>query len=383
MSQEPSCRRVSPHRPPSWQRAQGVSPCTCIGSADRGRRPAGIAAALKLARAGVRVLVLEAPVRRAENWSGCVYHADALVREDVLGAAAWAEAPKERRVTARSLFLHDGSSPPASRRAPTRPTTTARRGRCCPKLDRCCGARHRSRRHRVTNTTVTGLRTATDAWSGQHRSRPGRGDCVFIARAMPRSAGARGLERVARPHYARGEGGVQTRCTRDRAPLRDRPGRRHRPGVDAAQRQARRAQRAPQLRRVPLYQPRHAVARRGVPARQLAHNAVADHPQCSSASSTPAGRYLEGGQQVAYGASDPPRGVDETRRGARRSRGRGGLGLGLRFRIRISSPAITTGISFAEAVLAIRGRGADYTRAELERDYVARLKATPTTPTPG
>ena len=74
-----------------------------------GGGPAGIAAALRLARAGVRVLLLEAAeYTGAENWSGGVYHAEPLVREDVLGASLWQQAPRERRITRRQLFLHDG-----------------------------------------------------------------------------------------------------------------------------------------------------------------------------------------------------------------------------------------------------------------------------------
>ena len=74
-----------------------------------GAGPSGLAAALRLARAGVRVLVLEGgEYAGAENWSGCVYHADGLLREDVLGRALWDEAPKERKIIARSLFVHDG-----------------------------------------------------------------------------------------------------------------------------------------------------------------------------------------------------------------------------------------------------------------------------------
>ncbi len=354
-----------------------------------GAGPAGIAAALRLARAGVRVLVLEgAEFAGAENWSGCVYHADALVREDVLGAAAWAEAPKERRVTARSLFLHDGLTAAGFEARANEANDYGEAWTVLrPKLDRWLAARAIDLGATVlTNTTVTGLRTADGRVVGVNTDRgPVEADCVFIAEGDAAQLLAReGLERVMRPHYAQGVKAVFRLDAREIE-------RRFEIGPDegvAQEWMLRNGKLAGRNVRLNfgafLYTNRDTLSLGAVfPLDKLAHNAVADHPHVLERLRRTPGlaAYLKGAEQVAYGAKVIRLGgVDETPAWVRDGLAVGGGGLGLGLEIpypNFIAPAITSGICFAEAVLAIRARGADYMRAELERDYVARLKATP------
>ena len=67
-----------------------------------GAGPAGITAAIGLAKANVPVLVIEGGVfPGAENWSGAVYFTENLAHPDVLGEKAVAESAFERAVTKR------------------------------------------------------------------------------------------------------------------------------------------------------------------------------------------------------------------------------------------------------------------------------------------
>jgi electron transfer flavoprotein-quinone oxidoreductase len=76
-----------------------------------GAGPAGITAAITLARAGVNVLVLEGGVfPGAENWSGAVYFTENLAHPDVLGEAAVRDSAFERPVTKRGAFIYNGHS---------------------------------------------------------------------------------------------------------------------------------------------------------------------------------------------------------------------------------------------------------------------------------
>lgn len=174
-----------------------------------GAGPAGIAAALRLARAGVRVLVLEgAEYAGAENWSGCVYHADPLLRPDVLGAALWAEAPKERRIVSRALFFHDGASAAgydarANQENDYGEAWTVLR----PKLDRWLAARAVDFGATILPaTTVTGLRYREGRVVGVHTERGNiDADVVFIAEGDAAGLLAReGLEQQPQIHYAQG-----------------------------------------------------------------------------------------------------------------------------------------------------------------------------------
>ncbi len=74
-----------------------------------GAGPAGITAAIALAKAQIPVLVLEAgKFPGAENWSGAVYFTENLAQPDVLGEEAVRASAWERPVTKRGIHLYNG-----------------------------------------------------------------------------------------------------------------------------------------------------------------------------------------------------------------------------------------------------------------------------------
>jgi electron transfer flavoprotein-quinone oxidoreductase len=76
-----------------------------------GAGPAGITAAIALAKAQIPVLVIEAGVfPGAENWSGAVYFTENLAQPDVLGEQAVRDSAYERPVTKRGFYIYNGHS---------------------------------------------------------------------------------------------------------------------------------------------------------------------------------------------------------------------------------------------------------------------------------
>ena len=76
-----------------------------------GAGPAGITAAIALAKAEIPVLVIEAGVfPGAENWSGAVYFTENLAQPDVLGEQAVRDSAYERPVTKRGFYIYNGQS---------------------------------------------------------------------------------------------------------------------------------------------------------------------------------------------------------------------------------------------------------------------------------
>jgi electron transfer flavoprotein-quinone oxidoreductase len=76
-----------------------------------GAGPAGITAAIALAKADIPVLVIEAGVfPGAENWSGAVYFTEQLAQPDVLGEQAVRDSAYERPVTKRGFYIYNGHS---------------------------------------------------------------------------------------------------------------------------------------------------------------------------------------------------------------------------------------------------------------------------------
>ena len=76
-----------------------------------GAGPAGITAAIALAKAQIPVLVIEAGVfPGAENWSGAVYFTENLAQPDVLGEQGVRDSAYERPVTKRGFYIYNGHS---------------------------------------------------------------------------------------------------------------------------------------------------------------------------------------------------------------------------------------------------------------------------------
>jgi electron transfer flavoprotein-quinone oxidoreductase len=149
-----------------------------------GAGPAGITAAIALAKADIPVLVIEAGVfPGAENWSGAVYFTENLAQPDVLGEQAVRESAYERPVTKRGLYIYNGHSLAGlSYRNPAtfancytvlRPTYD----QYLAELAKSFGA------HILTETTVDGLlRDDDNRIVGVHTDRgPVYADVVFLA----------------------------------------------------------------------------------------------------------------------------------------------------------------------------------------------------------
>src|SRR5438270_781456 len=76
-----------------------------------GAGPAGVTAAIGLARADFSVLVIEAGrFPGAENWSGCVYFTEALAHPEILGPEGVEALAWERRLIERGVFLSNGQA---------------------------------------------------------------------------------------------------------------------------------------------------------------------------------------------------------------------------------------------------------------------------------
>ncbi|MEE8549827.1 MAG: FAD-dependent oxidoreductase, partial [Gemmatimonadota bacterium] len=148
-----------------------------------GGGPAGITAALRLARQDLKVLVVEAAVYPgAENWSGAVYFAENLADPEVLGTDELERAPYERRVVKRGFFTCNGLSlAGAEYHNPEtfRHCYTVLR----PIYDRYLAERARQLGATILNeTTVDGLIRHGNQVVGVHTDRgPLYGDMVFLA----------------------------------------------------------------------------------------------------------------------------------------------------------------------------------------------------------
>ncbi|MBI5206488.1 MAG: acyl-CoA dehydrogenase family protein [Candidatus Firestonebacteria bacterium] len=74
-----------------------------------GAGPAGITAAVGVAKQGLKVAVIEGAVfPGAENWSGCVYFTENLASPKIFGEEIINNAPYERVVAKRGMFITDG-----------------------------------------------------------------------------------------------------------------------------------------------------------------------------------------------------------------------------------------------------------------------------------
>ncbi|MHB8453383.1 MAG: acyl-CoA dehydrogenase family protein [Acidiferrobacterales bacterium] len=353
-----------------------------------GAGPAGIAAALRLARAGVSVMVLEgAEYAGAENWSGCVYHADGLLREDVLGRELWQQAPKERRIIARSLFVHDGINAAGfEARAHAGNDYGEAWTVLRPKLDRWLASQAIGfGATLLTATAVTGLRYRGNRVVGVNTDRGAvEAGVVFLAEGDAAGLLAReGLERYALPHYAQGIKAVFRLSPQEierRFALE--------PGEGVAQewllRNGQLGGRPVRLNMTAFLYTNHDTLSLGLvlPLDRLAAGGVADHPHLFQRVREVAAiaSYIKDAQQVSYGAKViRSGGTDETPEWVRDGLAVGGGALGLGQEVpypNFIAPAITSALVFADAVLRIRAKAADYTRDQLEREYAATLRNT-------
>jgi len=148
-----------------------------------GGGPAGITAALRLAREKLDVLVVEAGVYAgAENWSGAVYFAEQLADPNVLGEEELERAPYERRVVKRGFFTCNGwtlAGVEYRNVEAFRHCYTVLR----PVYDRYLAERARQLGATILNeTTVDGLIRRGDRVIGVQTDRgPIYGDIVFLA----------------------------------------------------------------------------------------------------------------------------------------------------------------------------------------------------------
>ena len=348
-----------------------------------GGGPAGIAAALRLAHAGVRTLVLEgAEFVGAENWSGGVFHAEPLLREDVLGVEAFAKAPKERHITARQLLIHDGANCGGfEARAVEGNDYGAAWTVLRPKLDRYLAAH--AIRCGVTilpRTAVTALRYEQGRVVGVETARGSLlAPVVFLAEGdAGLLLGRAGLEQGA-VHYAQGikavfalpasvieerfalapdEGLAQEWLLRNGS-LQGRPKPLNATGF--------------------LYTNRDSLSVGLVlPLERVADHGPADHPQLLNhfLRLPEVATLLEGARQIAYGVKViRSGGLSEGANCAHDGLAIGGalLGLGQEFPYpNFMGPAAATGVAFADAVLELRPRK-DYSAAALSEAYGGRL----------
>ncbi|HUJ11407.1 MAG TPA: acyl-CoA dehydrogenase family protein [Verrucomicrobiae bacterium] len=176
-----------------------------------GAGPAGITAAIALAKADIPVLVIEAGVfPGAENWSGAVYFTENLAQPDVLGEQAVRDSAYERPVTKRGFYIYNGHSLAglSYRNADTfancytvlRPTYD----QYLAELAKSFGA------HVLSQTTVDGLlRDDNNRVVGVHTDRgPIYADVVFLAEGdASQLVSKEGYERNAEagaPHFLQG-----------------------------------------------------------------------------------------------------------------------------------------------------------------------------------
>ncbi|MBI4650130.1 FAD-binding protein [Candidatus Desantisbacteria bacterium] len=76
-----------------------------------GAGPAGITAGVGLAKQGLAVALIEGAIYPgAENWSGCVYFTENIARQEIFGDEIINNAPFERKVSKRGMFITDGTT---------------------------------------------------------------------------------------------------------------------------------------------------------------------------------------------------------------------------------------------------------------------------------
>ncbi len=357
-----------------------------------GGGPAGITAALKLAREDLDVLVVEAAVYPgAENWSGAVYFAENLADPAVLGTAELEAAPYERRVVKRGFFSCNGTTlAGAEFRDPEtfRHCYTVLR----PVYDRYLAERARSLGVTFLNeTTVDGLIRRGDRVIGVHSDRgPIYTGIVFLAEGdASHLVSKEGFERDVVRSKAGGEPaflqGVKEVIELDPSTIEERFG--VGPGEAACYefllRNGAIDGRPLRLNMAGfMYTNRSSVSVGLVlPLENLRGLSVDYNTLMEWYKGLPTiERLIAGGESTSYGAKiirggglrELPRLVD-----AGVAIGGAATGIGVDFPYpNFTGPACAMGRIFADAVIALGVNGAEPTRERLEELYVKPLTAT-------
>ena len=357
-----------------------------------GGGPAGITAALKLARRDIGVLVVEAAVYPgAENWSGAVYFAENLADPAVLGLEELERAPYERRVVKRGIFSCNG---PTLAGAEYRNVETFKHCYTVlrPVYDRYLAERARQLGATILNeTTVDGLIRHGERVIGVHTDRgPLYGDIVFVAEGdASHLVSKEGFEREAvrarkggQPSFLQG---VKEVIELDTALIEERF------GVQAGEACAYEVMlrngvvdgRPVRLNMAAFIYTNRTSLSVGLvlPLDNLAafggdYNNLMEWFK----DLPPLRRLFEGGESTSYGAKiirgggirELPRLVDH---GV--AIGGAATGIGIDFPYpNFTGPATAMGSIFADAVLELRRSGGEASRANLEELYVKPLKAT-------
>ena len=357
-----------------------------------GGGPAGITAALRLAREDLDVLVVEAAVYPgAENWSGAVYFAENLADPSVLGVEALERAPYERRVVKRGFFSCNG---PSIAGAEYRNPETFRH---CYTVLRPVYDRYLAERARqlgvtlLTETTVDGLIRGGGRVIGVHTDRgPLYGEIVFLAEGdASHLVSKEGYERDAVRSKKSGQPaflqGVKEVIELDPALIEERFG--VGPGEACCYEVLLRngvVNGEPARLNMAgfIYTNRSSVSIGLVlPMENLAgyggsYNSLMEWYK----GLPPIRRLIAGGESTSYGAkiirggglTELPALIDDGL-----AIGGAATGIGIDFPYpNFTGPACATGLIFAEAVISLRESGEEPTAAKLEELYVGPLEAT-------
>ncbi|UCC72891.1 MAG: FAD-binding protein [Gemmatimonadota bacterium] len=357
-----------------------------------GGGPAGITAALRLARENVDVLVVEAAVYPgAENWSGAVYFAENLADPAVLGEEELAEAPYERRVVKRGFFATNGlTMAGAEYRNPEtfRHCYTVLR----PVYDRYLAERARALgATTLSETTVDGLIRRGERVIGVHTDRgPLYGNIVFLAEGdASHLVSKEGFERDVVRSKASGQPGflqgVKEVIELDAATIEGRFG--VGPGEAACYeimlRNGAIDGNPVRLNMAGLiYTNRSSVSIGLVLPLENLTALSGDYNKLMEwyKGLPPIRRLIEGGESTSYGAKiirggglrELPQLVDE---GVAIGGAASGIGVDFPYP-NFTGPACAMGRIFADAVIQLGKNGDDPTRERLEALYVKPLKAT-------
>jgi electron transfer flavoprotein-quinone oxidoreductase len=356
-----------------------------------GGGPAGITAALRLAREDLDVLVVEAAVYPgAENWSGAVYFAEKLADPAVLGAEELARAPYERRVVKRGFFATNGLSMlGAEYRNPetfSHCYTVLR-----PVYDHYLAERARALGVTIlAETTVDGLIRKGDRVIGVHSDRgPLYGGVVFLAEGdASHLVSKEGFERDVVRSKASGQPaflqGVKEVVELDPATIEERFG--VGPGEAACYeimlRNGALDGKPVRLNMAGLIYTNRSSVSIGLvlPLENLKafrgdYNTLMEWYK----GLPPIARFIAGGESTSYGAKiiragglrELPQLLDE---GV--AIGGAATGIGIDFPYpNFTGPACAMGAIFAEAVIELRRNGGEPTREQLEELYVKPLQA--------